>query len=149
MDYLPIKSIDFTSAKGKKKKLDVAIDCSSSSLSLDEASGSTCKVVPDFPSDEDVKLLSQSDTKPAILSLIPEHSSHYIPKTSLPEFPQSLLMLYDPNFLKLNYHELLEKCELVNIVVTFSSVEEASREQYKSKIWFRYRSGRITASRMK
>ena len=79
MDYLPIKSIDFTSAKGKKKKLDVAIDCSSSSLSLDEASGSTCKVVPDFPSDEDVKLfyenLSQSDTKPAILSLIPVHSS--------------------------------------------------------------------------
>ena len=53
MDYLPYR---FTSAKGKKKKLDVAIDCSSSSLSLDEASGSTCKVVPDFPSDEDVKL---------------------------------------------------------------------------------------------
>ena len=99
-----------------------------------------------------MKILSQSDTKPAILSLIPKYSSRYIPKTSLPEFPQSLLMLYDPNFLKLNYHELLEKCELVNIVVTptmASSVEEASREQYKSKIWFRYRSGRITASKMK
>ena len=155
MEYLPIKSIDFTSAKGKKKKLDEAIDNNISALLVQEPSESPCKV-SNLSSDEDLKALyeslSQSDTKPAILSLIPEHSSRYVPKTSLPEYPQSLLLLYDPNFQKLSYHELLEKCESVNIVVTpkmASSVEKASRAQYKSNIWFKYRSGRITASRMK
>lgn len=154
MDYLPVKCIDFTSAKGKKKKLDEAIEGSTMLDCLECDSGSACKISLCSAEDLDIfyNSLSHSGTKPAILSLIPEHSSSYVPKHSLPEFPQSLLLLYDPNFLKLSYPELLQKCESVNIDVTQKmaiSVEKESRQQYKSKIWFKYRSGRITASKMK
>ena len=96
------------------------------------------------------KNLSESDSKPAVLSLIPEYSSTFISHTSL-EFPKPLLLLYDPNFLKLSYHELLDQCESVDISITermVLTVEKESRKQFKSKTWFKYRSGSITASRM-
>ena len=44
------------------------------------------------------KMLSESGTKPAVLSLITGYSDSYVPKTSLPEFQQPLLMLYDHQF---------------------------------------------------
>ena len=37
--------------------------------------------------------MNYSGTKPAVLSLITGYSDSYVPKTSLPEFPQPLLML--------------------------------------------------------
>ena len=149
IEYLPIKDIDFTSAKGKRKKLDEAIDGGKTLVP-------TSKRPTLSSSDEDIdalyKNLSQSGTKPAILSLVPEYSNNYVPKDSQLEFPQSLSLLYDPAFIKLSYVELLQKCESVRITVTekmASSVERESRQQFKSKIWFKYRSGRITASKMK
>ena len=57
--------------------------------------------------------------------------------TSLPEFPHPLPQLYDPNNLKLEYHELLEKCESICVDVTQNmavSVEKASRDPYKSSV---------------
>ena len=54
--------------------------------------------------------------------------------------------------LKLKYHELLEKCESDNCGCNIEhgfTVEKACREQYKSRVWFKYRAGRITASKMK
>ena len=68
----------------------------------------------------------------------------YIPKTSLPEFPQPLLMLYDPNFFK--------KCESIELTITpkmILSIENEPKQQYYYNVWFNYRSGRITASHMK
>ena len=96
--------------------------------------------------------LSGSNTKPAILSLIPKYSSTYVLKHSLTEFPQSLPLLYDPNLLKLDYSELLKRCESVDIAWTENMavyVEESTRDQHNSKLWFKFRSGRITASKMK
>ena len=61
----------------------------------------------------------------------------YVPVTSLPEFPHPLPQLYDPNNLKLEYHELLEKCESICVDVTQNmavSVEKASRDPYKSSV---------------
>ena len=96
--------------------------------------------------------ISTSKTKPGILSLVPEFSDMYVPVTSIHEFPRPLSLLYDPNNLKLKYHELLEKCESITVDVTRNmalTVEKACREQYKSRVWFKYRAGRITASKMK
>ena len=90
--------------------------------------------------------------KPAVLSLITGYSDSYVSKTSLPEFPQPLLILYDPNFFKFNYIELLKKCEYIELIITPKmalSIENESKQQYCSDVCFNYRSGRITASRMK
>ena len=59
--------------------------------------------------------------------------------------------LYDPECVSLNYMELLEKSKQLSFEVTPSqqaAVEKASQEQLCSRIWFRFRTGRITASKM-
>jgi len=53
---------------------------------------------------------------------------------------------------KLEYHDLLNVCENVSIEFTseiVKSIELETRLQTKSKLWFKYRAGRVTASRMK
>ena len=52
----------------------------------------------------------------------------------------------------MEYHELLKVCETVEINVTNEmaiAVEKATRNQSNSKLWFKNRADRITASRMK
>lgn len=63
-----------------------------------------------------------------------------------------LSTLYKPEYLSLNYHELLKFCEECDIAISESqikAVEENTREQSNSKVWFSMRTGRITASRFK
>ena len=107
-----------------------------------------CKCVEE--KSELFKMLSESGTKPA---LITGYSDSYVPKTSLPEFQQPLLMLYDHQFFfKFSYIELLKKCESIELTITPKmalSIENESKQQYCSDDWFNYRSGRKTASRMK
>ena len=96
--------------------------------------------------------LSYSGTKPAILSLIPKYSSSYVPKRLLPTFPQPLQLLHLPEYMDLEYHELLKVCETLHIEITKETaltVEKETRLQSSSKLWFRYRAGRVTASRIK
>ena len=153
MEYLPVKNIDFSSAKSKKNKLDDAKDSDTNSCvpcPIESVSNPVNKV--SISSVDEMNNLysniSKSKTKPGILSLVPEFSDMYVPLTSLPEFPHPLPSLYDPNNLKLRYHELLEKCEAICVEVTQNmavTVEKASREQYKTG----NRAGRITASKMK
>ena len=98
------------------------------------------------------QFLNLCGTKPAILSLIPKYSDNYIPKVSLPTFPQPLTSLYKSNYMKLQYHDLLNVCENISLEFTgemAKSVESETRLQGKSKLWFKYRAGRVTASRMK
>ena len=158
MEYLPIKDVDFTSAMGKKRKLDERIDVDSESQSHDapQTRSRAAKKAVNLPSDEQMdafyECLSACGRKPAILSLIPKYSDAYVPKASLPEFPQPLQLLYQPEYMDLQYHELLHMCETTEIVITADmaqAVEKATKTQYKSKLWFKYRAGRITASRLK
>ena len=153
MDYLLIEDIDFTSAKHKKRKLDEAIDSNNLPvISSSSTQDPVCEVSTEEEKEAFYRELSLADTKPAILSLIPEYSHAYIPKISLPEFPLPLTALYNPNFLKLGYDELLHKCESVNVIVTSNMsllVEKETKQQSKSKLWYKYRSGRVTASKMK
>ena len=76
----------------------------------------------------------------------------YIPKSHTLDYPTPLQSLHDPKFLKLEYTDLLSTCAKVNLHVNenmVSAVEFATRDQSKSKLWFKYRAGRITASKMK
>ena len=52
----------------------------------------------------------------------------------------------------MEYHRLIKVCESTEINITDEmavAVESATRSQSNSKLWFRYRAGRVTASRMK
>jgi len=96
--------------------------------------------------------LSAGGTKPGVLSVVSKHSDKYVPKSTSKDFPPPLISLKETKFVKMEYHKLLEACQSVSLSVTqkmVDSVEEATRDQTKSKLWFKYRAGRITASRMK
>ena len=65
-----------------------------------------------------------------------------------------LTELHSVTALKLSYPELLQKCEDIYETVSFSfsqaqQVEEMSRSQADSRLWFQQRSGRITASKLR
>ena len=75
-----------------------------------------------------------------------------MPKSSCSDFPQPLKSLKQSSYVDLDYHELLKTCESASVEITEEMakvVEKATRSQSQSKLWFKYRAGRITASRMK
>ena len=152
VEYLPIKDIDFTSARGKKRKLDEMLESDKIITKVQVSTDDTT------PTDDDMELLfknlSLCGTTPAVLSLISEYSDKYIPKTSLPNFPQPLTSLHKAEYLTLQYHDLMDVCEKVFAEVTITddmakAVELETRKQHKTNLWFKYRAGRVTASRMK
>ena len=52
----------------------------------------------------------------------------------------------------MNYTDLLSACESLAIIITeemAQAVEKATRNQSSSRLWYVYRAGRVTASRMK
>ena len=148
VQYLPTKQIDFTSARGKKRKLDDMLEgCETQVDEVMVKQGSE-------PTDDEMVLffsnLSLCDTKPAILSLIPEYSDNYVLKSSSRSLP--LTALQKPEYLSLDYHDLLNVCESVTVDINdevAQLIEEETRLQSKSKLWYKYRAGRVTASRMK
>ena len=90
--------------------------------------------------------------KPALLSIIPEHSDAYIMDYSMLSTPLS--NLFAEECMALSYSDLLKKCESVfaSLKVTEDQakhIESATREQAQSTVWFRYRAGRVTVSRFK
>jgi len=151
VEYLPIEDIDFTSARGKKRKLDDAID---SNETTSEPQQSTVHGTESTESElEDLfHNLSCGGTKPLVLSLVPQYSDSYVPKSSLESFPKPLKSLQQSQYLKLSYNDLLDICESTEIQVTddmAKAVEKETRSQSSSKLWYTYRAGRVTASRMK
>ena len=153
--YLPVAELDFTSAKAKKKKLDeAAINGSVYAACSSSNPAQPSDVLP--PRTDELESffhnISRCKSSPGILSLVPEFQDRYIPKTSLPEFPTCLQDLFDPQLAKATYPSLASSCESVQIDMSEEmarNVEEATREQSRSKLWYKYRAGRVTASKMK
>jgi len=86
--------------------------------------------------------------------VIEPFSENFVPKLSSDDFPQILTALRDEHTFSMNYSDLIIHCQQVarGISVTQSqaqAVEKSTREQAHSKAWFRFRVGRITASKMK
>lgn len=113
------------------------------------------KCVP-APTVEEVKhffvSLVSASTKLAILSLVEPYSSRYIPKSLDEGLPMCLSELHKSEYLQCGYGELLKLAEQCKIVVTPEQaqiVELKTRLQAKSPLWFRMRSGRVTASQFK
>ena len=59
--------------------------------------------------------LAYCSSKPAILALVEPFSSSYVPKSLNPKLPMSLSQVFKPEYLRMNYGELLkegEKCTI-------------------------------------
>ena len=98
-----------------------------------------------------IEELSKSG-KPALLSVLPGYCEEYIVDHTLLSLPLS--SLYESDAMDLPYQDLLKKCDSVfsNLKVTDDQariIEMSTRDQAQSKTWFRFRAGRITASKFK
>ena len=158
VSYQELRDIDFTSSKTKKRKLDSKISGLSSATSKQNSSPAQSDAAKNVfvPSQTDIKKffesLNASKTHPAILSLIPPYNMKYCPKADSTELPKPLTRLYDSELCKLDFEDLLEKSnrvfEAMNISIEQAkAIEEATRNQSKSSLWFDMRAGRITASK--
>ena len=86
--------------------------------------------------------------------MIPEFAENYKPRALDKKFPLVLSELRDDNYVSVNKDTLKEHCENVFQTITVSdeeatNVEMATKQQARSKEWHRFRTGRITASKMK
>ncbi|KAF3835727.1 hypothetical protein F7725_028285 [Dissostichus mawsoni] len=113
------------------------------------------------PSADDFKLFceqlhqsEEQETKPkksAILSVIEGHSHRYTPKTVQLDLPAPLTSLYQSSRLVLDLPALLEEGAKVFEELNLTPeqcllVEEKTRKQSRSRVWFEQRAGRVTAS---
>lgn len=153
VEYLPIRDIDFTSPQGKKRKLDEAINDGGNDVATAPQQVTARGKEPTQSEMETLFAnLSCAGAKPLVLSLIPQYSEDYVPKSSLDTFPVPLKSLQQSSHMSLNYPDLLKVCETVDVKVTHEMaqlVEKETRLQSHSKLWYAYRAGRVTASRMK
>ena len=149
--YAPVRLINFEGRKGSLAKLTSPQSSPSSSSQPPSALARVAKPT----STEKAKfaaLLASCPSKPAILSLVQPHSSNYVPKSADEDLPMCLTNLYRPEYLKLSYNELLKESVQKNITISPEQaclVENKTRDQATSRLWFRMRAGRITASRFK
>ena len=98
--------------------------------------------------------LKNCSSKPALLSLISAHCDSYVPKSLSPELPTVLSDLFNENLSEKDYPTLLKKAKDMVEQLQVSKkqqelVEERTRDQANSRLWFRMRTGRITASKFK
>ncbi|XP_041347064.1 uncharacterized protein LOC121366854 [Gigantopelta aegis] len=149
--YRPVGEIDFTSAQTKRLNLDHSI-----------ATGTpvACRIrqpkeIP-APSanrlDKFLQGLSIGRVKPAVLSVIEPFNDHFIPQQAQNIFPDVLSDMFQEELYMQPYNIILQKCTSVNISATREQIEAtemATRGQSNSRLWQRYRAGRITASKFR
>ena len=156
VEYKRVRDIDFTGAMTKKRKMDGEIENPGEAVRMSRKSKKVPNILP--PSSQEVTIffqsLHKSGTKPAILSLINEFADDYVPQSTSKQFPTVLSELYDENCLKMNKDELLNHCANIAERITVTEeqaieVERTTQSQAKSRNWHRFRTGRVTASRLK
>ena len=94
---------------------------------------------------------AQRKNKPKIQKTT-KYSNKFVSKSVLPHYPAPLQSLHKTKYMGLAYHELLNLCGSQEVSMTKEQtelVEGATKCQSKSKLWFKYQAGCITASQMK
>ena len=98
--YAPVKDLDFTSAKGRKKKIDDTLEGPITSIAKRQQKS----LAVSSPSDNEIskfyKALSECGSRPATLSATLLYANLFHPKTSLSNFPQPLPERRVPNGLR-------------------------------------------------
>lgn len=147
----PVTLIDFSSAKSKKLKLDHSLDGETTQNKVGKSllcprvkrgSETYCSFF---------ETLSKNCPRSAALMAREPYYKDFIPKSSI--LPKTVLEYRTPETLQLPPKELGELCQDFQLEELTQSqvqaVERATQSQSASKIWFRQRAGRITASKLK
>jgi hypothetical protein len=163
--YQELRNMDFTSSKTKKKKLDTKInelsEFGQDKLALDKStvvssSTSDTSSTKHVPSPSQIKTffdqLHKCESHAAILSLTTPYNKNFLPKTDLSSLPEPLTQLYSAELNSVGYQTLLAKSIDIFQKMDISSeqaklIEEVTKSQSKSPLWFQMRAGRITASK--
>ncbi|XP_067654064.1 uncharacterized protein [Haliotis asinina] len=153
INYACLKDIDFTSSKTLKKKLDLSIE-----------SSTTCSTLSNVQQIKELKSASTANfqsflhaisaDRPSCLAVHSNYSDQYVPVPLQPQFPQVITELFDETMVGIPYNDVLQHCHniLSRLKITSDkvlAVEAATRTQASSPVWFQFRAGRITASKMK
>nr|XP_033940133.1 uncharacterized protein LOC117447530 [Pseudochaenichthys georgianus] len=157
----PVADIDFSSAKTRRNRLSQAIDSLGDAANLTTTTTTTppllrhSREIPKATDAEQQSFLASlksTGRKCAILTISAPHNVDFVPKVTLSTFPKPLSSLKSENCLEMDHKALTEHCQRINVAITKPEadvIEKATKTQAKSKLWYRYRAGRITASRMK
>ena len=148
--YAPLAEISFV---GKKRKNAII----TKDTPVDTPIMSKRKARACTPSDTEKAELFHSLAKckgamPTMLAIAPTHYEAYIPVSLDQDLPTVLSNLYKKDYLSLGYSSLLQIARETKLTLTVEqskTVETKTRDQVKSRIWFRLRTGRITASKFK
>ena len=93
--------------------------------------------------------LASCSKKPIILSVVAPHNVKFV--QSIDHLPRALQSLYDPANLELNFAQLLELAQQFKENVTPAMrdhLEDITQSQSSCRKWFKYRAGRVTASKL-
>ena len=149
--YAPMSDIDFVGKKRKCRSIDDNAD-----IAISPVSKRTINQ-PESPTDKDKEsffcsLAKCSQAKPAVLAIVHPHSEAYVPASLDKDLPLVLSELYRKEHLGVGFTTLLDIASSIKLSVTqdqAKAVEAKTREQANTKLWFRMRAGRITASKFK
>ena len=140
--YLQLREIDFSAPKRQKVQ------------SASAPSASVLTVTPPSQTEQEnffCEIAKEQSKKPLILSIIKPYSDIFVQSSD--HLPKLLHGLFKPEYLDKNYTELLTLAEnYLQEKVTPAMVDHldhVTHGQSKSKHWFHYRAGRVTASRFK
>ena len=142
--YLQLNDINFSAPKRQKL---------SSAPNESPTTTVTHKITP--PSQEEMQNffheLSKEKSKSVVLSVTENFSKDFV--CSADHLPRVLQAIYKPTYLENDFPELLSIAEsFLNDRVTPQMVHnltQLTHGQSKSRIWYRYKAGRITASRFR
>lgn len=154
VQYAPVSNIDFTTPASKRRRMfrEKMGHRSTNATSCSSSHPTTPK-----PTNAELQKLYHELSKtgkPVLLSLVPDFCKDYIPTCEQGILPLPLTDIFKEEMLEAGYMDLLQVCEDVFDNLSISSeqarkLEESTRKQSQSKLWFKYRAGRVTASQFK
>ena len=127
--YAPISDINFCSPDTKRRKM-LEGPCDRRSLQP-----STTQVVKPPSKEEMAKFysdLSNTDTKPGILSIVPDFSDMF--KVEHETLSKPLSLLYNEQCLNMSYTDLLKVCETVFLNITITKEQGARPSKVKGVV---------------
>ncbi|XP_028415497.1 uncharacterized protein LOC114538527 [Dendronephthya gigantea] len=147
-----VKTMDLSSAKAKKQKMDNAM-CGKSSPTIQQPKP-PCPTVAHGSMEyhEFFKTLNKNFPKSACLMSKRLYYSSFIPMSATEVLPKPIMSYGSEESLKLDHNQLMNECQKLTLKITAKQVavlEAETRRQSNSKLWFTHRAGRITASRLK
>ena len=139
--FLKLSEIDFSASKRQKL---------SSTTNENPTSNFSCKIIP--TSEDQIQRffheLSKDKCKSIVLSVTEPFSKEFV--CSMDHLPRVLQGIYRPTYLEKDFPELLSIAEsflsdrvtpqmVINLI-------QLTQGQSKSRMWYRYKAGRVTAS---